>query len=280
MVKIQYISDLHLEHHKNNNVFSRIKKLQDCENICILGDIGYPESPIYKEFMTYCSQNWKNVFWLLGNHEYFNKPKTEIKIMSEIEEYVKQICPKNVYFMNNTVLYLNKDTNEVSTINDIVMESNPIIKIIGSTLWSNIDNYTASQLTDYKRIYYDNVKNDFGIKMYKKLKPEVTRTLFQTAKQFILDEIKEQVTCLIITHHGTNLLCQGDYHIGNTLESGYATEIVDIFQSNNVIACINGHCHSNINLQINNIKLLSNCYGYIGESKSIVKFDQSAVLEI
>lgn len=277
MVKIQYISDLHLEHHKNNNVFSRIKKLQDCENICVLGDIGYPHSQIYQDFMTYCSENWKNVFWLLGNHCYHHKPKTEIKTMSEIEEYVKQICPKNVYFMNNDYLFLNKQTNKVSKYID--QESNDYIKIIGSTLWSNVDDYTASKLNDYSKIYYENVVNDFKINMFRKLKPEMTRNFFESSKEFILNEIKEEISCIIITHHGTHPFCQGHY-LGSPLESGYATFISEIYESKNIIACICGHIHSNIDLEINGIRLLSNCYGYKGESTSIVKFNSKAVLEI
>jgi len=278
-MKIQYISDLHLEHHKNNNVFSRIKKLPDCENICVLGDIGYPESQIYQDFMSYCSKNWKNVFWIMGNHCYYHKPKTEIKTMSEIEEYIKQICPKNVYFMNNTVLYLNTLTNEVTNNDENKDVPNPLIKIIGSTLWSNINDFTASNLNDYNLIYAHRVFNDFGVDMYRKLKPQMTRTLFESSKKFILDEIKEPIKCLIITHHGTHPLCQGHY-VGSPLESGYATYIPEIYTSHNVIASINGHTHSNINLEVNGVKLLSNCYGYKGEKQDIVKFNPKAVLEI
>ena len=287
MVKFQYISDIHLEHHKNNNVFFKIKKIPGCENICILGDIGYPESQIYKDFMTYCSNTWKNVFWIMGNHEFYNKPKTEIMVMAEIEEYVKQICPKNVYYMNNTVLYLDKITNEISS---SIKNNEKTLKIIGSTLWTNINDSTAEHLNDYKKIYSENVENNFGINMYRKLKPQITRKIFQTAKLFILENINntinpitgisiENIECLILTHHGIHPLCQGNY-IDNPLESGYATEIVEIFESKNVVAAICGHIHSNINIKVADVKLLSNCYGYIGENQNIVKFNPKAVLEI
>ena len=279
-MKIQYISDLHLEHHKNNNVFSRIKKLPGCENICVLGDIGYPESQIYQDFMTYCSNNWKNVFWVMGNHEFYHKPKTDIKTMSEIEEYVKQICPKNVYFMNNDYLYLNKQINKVSEFMDPEFHTDDYIKIIGSTLWSNINDFTASNLNDYYKIYAHRVVNDFGVDMFRKLKPEMTKVMFQSSRKFILEEIKnDDVKSLIITHHGTHPLCQGHY-LGSPLESGYATEIPEIFQSNNVIASLFGHTHSNVTLEVNGVKLLSNCYGYKGEKQDIVKFNPKAVLEI
>lgn len=279
MVKFQYISDLHLEHHKNNNVFSQIKKLPDCENICILGDIGYTHSQIYQDFMMYCSNNWQNVFWIMGNHCYHNKPKTDIKTMSEIEEYVKQICPKNVYLMNNIVLYIDKHSNQVSKFIDQENDYNNYIKIIGSTLWSNINDFTASKSNDYKYIYTERIKSDFDFEMFRKLKPNVTRTLFKIAKKFILSEIKQDINCLILTHHGTHPLCQGHY-IGSPLESGYATHIPEIFEEKNVLTSLFGHAHSNVTLEINSVKLLSNCYGYQGESRVIVKFNPKAVLEI
>lgn len=279
MIKIQYVSDLHLEHHKNNKVFKKIEKLADCENICVLGDIGYPETNIYREFMTYCSDNWENVFWVLGNHCYYHKPKTEIKTMSEIENYVKQILPKNVYFMNNDYIYLNKQTNQVSKYIDQEFNTDNYIKIIGSTLWSNIDNDTANYLNDYNEIYSHKISNDFGFNIFKLLKPEITKNMFQSSKKFILNEINDNVNSLIITHHGIHPLCQG-YYLGSPLESGYVTEIPEIFQSKNVIAAICGHTHSSINLEVNGIKLLSNCYGYKGEKQDIVKFNPKAVLEI
>jgi len=275
MVKIQYISDIHLEHYKNNKVFLKIKKIPECENICVLGDIGYPISKIYQDFMNYCSNNWQNVFWVMGNHEYYSNSK---KTMLEIEEYVKQVLPKNVYFMNNNCFYLNKHTNNVILDKNSIDKEN-YIKIIGSTLWSNIDDNTAMQFNDYEQIYVENVKNDFGVKFYKKLTPNITRQLFQHSKNFILENIKENIECLILTHHGIHPLCQG-YYTGSLLESGFITEIPEIFQSKNIIAAICGHTHSSINLNVNGIKLLSNCYGYKGERQDIVKFNPEAILII
>lgn len=51
MVKFQYMSDIHLEFYTNTNIFKKIIKIDDCENICLLGDIGYPDTLIYKSFI-------------------------------------------------------------------------------------------------------------------------------------------------------------------------------------------------------------------------------------
>ena len=273
MSTIQYVSDIHLE---IRGKMPKINKLPDCENICVLGDIGYPHSQIYQDFMKYCSENWKNVFWVMGNHCFYHKG-TDIKIMSEIEEYVKQICFNNVYLMNNNSLYLNKN-NVVGNIKN----EDTIVKIIGSLLWSNISNSTSKHLNDYERIYTHKTTNDFGVAFFTKLTPEYTRKLFETNKAYIIQELLSEpdIPCLILTHHGTHPLCQGFYQ-GSKLEDGYGTFIPELFENKNLIACINGHVHSNINITLpNGIKLLSNCMGYPGEKPVIVNYNQNAILNL
>ena len=135
---------------------------------------------------------------------------------------------------------------------------------IGTTLWSKITN-PIDEINDVYQI------PNFNYILYNRLN--------MICIDFLEDALEKNDNCIIITHHGTHSLCNGHY-LGSPLESGYATEIPEIFQSQNVIACINGHTHSSINLEVNGVKLLSNCYGYRCESAAIVKFNPKAVLEI
>ena len=278
-MKFQYISDIHLEIYnitkpyyinKNNFFENIIKKLDDCENICLLGDIGYPESQIYQDFLTYCSLNWKNVFLIMGNHEFYRYKY--ITTISEIERFVENNIPKNVYFLNNKCIYLNKSTQFVQYELPEISKEN-WIKIIGTILWSNISDKTALRLNDYKKIY---ITKHFSIN---KLTPNITRIMFYSNKKFILNELACNFNCLLLTHHGIHELCNG-YYINSDIKDGYTSDIPEILESNNLIANLFGHVHSNINLEINGIKLLSNAYGYKGENKNIVKYDKYASLEI
>ena len=115
MVKFQYISDLHLEHYKNLNSI-KFEKIDDCENLFLLGDIGYAYSDIYHEFINYCSDNWLNVFVIFGNHEYYCTPNN-IKTMEEIDKEVLKFR-KNVYFLNNDYILLNKRDNTAKKLLD------------------------------------------------------------------------------------------------------------------------------------------------------------------
>lgn len=267
MKKIQYVSDIHLE--KCNVMPKNLPiKLHDCENLILAGDIGYPGSKIYKDFLLYCTNTWKNVFIIYGNHEYYTGKD---KLTMNSVDNLSINFPSNVYFMNNNVFYLYNDDNVTTTINKSIIETP--IKIIGSVLWSNISDITAKSLNDYRNIY-----------MYKDvlLQPNYTRYLFYINKEFLIKELKLEpnIKCIIVTHHATHPLCQGHFQ-GSRLQDGYGTYIPELFEQKNLIACINGHSHSNINILLNNgIKLLSNCMGYKYEKQTIVKYNPNAVLEI
>jgi hypothetical protein len=274
MVKLRYISDIHLEFLK---IFPEIQNLDyENESLCLLGDIGYAYSQIYHDFIEYCSDNWKNVFVIMGNHEFYCLNKN-IKTMSEIEKCTEQF-KKNVYFLNNKSILLDKITNEVvterSSLN--VKSSLNVIKIIGSILWSDINKFAETKMNDYRMIYtrYPNTR----------LTSIETKQFFQINKLFILDEINNDldIKCVLLTHHGIHNEICNDYYAGGKLTSAYATTIHELTSCKNLIAAINGHTHANINSLFPNtkIRLLANCYGYKGERQDIVKYKKDAILEI
>ena len=276
MVKFQYISDIHLEHYKNiNNI--KLECVDGCENIFLLGDIGYAYSDIYHEFINYCSTNWLNVFVIFGNHEYYCTQSNSIKTMKEIENEALKF-KKNVYFLNNDYVLINKHDNTVKKLLDRDDHEKDYIKILGSTLWSNISQTVASKMNDYRFIYThrstDNSPN--------KLTSDETRVRFKINKEYILQELQfDNIETILLTHHGVNLICNGPY-VGNKMESGYTTDITELSQFPYLIACINGHTHVSLETTIpnTNIKLLSNCYGYKGENQRIVKYNKYAFLEL
>lgn len=75
--KLQYVSDIHLETHNNNTsteLFKTILK-PSAPYLALCGDIGYPGAPLYESFLKYCSDNFEHVFYVAGNHEYYNDSK-------------------------------------------------------------------------------------------------------------------------------------------------------------------------------------------------------------
>ena len=111
--RLQYISDIHLEH---RIVLPVIPKRANY--LALLGDIGYPNSKIYKEFLEYSSKNWDKVFLLSGNHEYdlypFHDVDTQIKGL--VSKY------KNIHYLNDSEYSLGE------------------YSILGTTLWTKSTN--------------------------------------------------------------------------------------------------------------------------------------------
>ena len=76
-MKIRYFSDLHLEFIKPNIIERILRKIPlGIDEICILaGDIGNPYQTNYDIFMKFISKHFKKIFYITGNHEYYNKQK-------------------------------------------------------------------------------------------------------------------------------------------------------------------------------------------------------------
>ena len=263
MVKFQYISDIHLEFLKK---IPNIKKLAN--NICLLGDIGYPNTKLYQQFIKECSKNYKNVFLLYGNHEFYSKlvKKPIYKNCTTMNQLENLVYPSNVYLLNNKSLFIDLEDN--------VYKDNcksDLIKIIGSTLWSDINLNVAHYLNDYYCIY-----TEAGL-----LTPNESIELFEKSKEYILMELnKDPIKTLLLTHHGTNDICNGTHYAESKIKSAFVTNITELFNFKHLHTCINGHTHASINEKINHIRFLANCYGYPNENKNIVKYNENAVLEI
>lgn len=234
-MKIIYISDIHLEFLKK---YPKIEN-KDYENtiLCLLGDIGYIRSEIYKEFINYCSKIFKKVLVIFGNHEFYDKCHT----IEENKNYIKENLKfTNVYFLDNKSIIINN------------------IKFIGCTLWSNIDPKISHYISDYYNI--------------KSLKYTDTIVFFNESKNYILDELKkakkDNIKCILLTHHGTHYLCNGKYKDSQLGSAFFSTIHELVGYDDTLLACINGHTHQNIDTKIpnTNIRLLSNCVGYETEN--------------
>ena len=73
-MRIQYISDLHLEMYKENvspDLFTKLIR-PEAPYLALCGDIGIPDFVNYENFLNWCSRRWTKVFLVAGNHEYYN----------------------------------------------------------------------------------------------------------------------------------------------------------------------------------------------------------------
>lgn len=223
---IQVCSDLHLE---TNDIQEKdfVNIIKPCAEVLILaGDIGDPFSPIFENFISYCSSHFIYVLFVSGNHEYYGYSIVETDFQIE-----------NLFSDYSNVIYLNNKTFEYNE-----------LLFIGTTLWTEISNSIQSSdlsmMYDYKKI------KDFS--------PNQCNDLFMNNIAFIKENI-EKKECIVITHHAPSYKCISDEYKGDKSNCFFASHLDDYIENKNVIAWVYGHTHYNIEYSENNV-LYANCY--------------------
>ena len=94
---IQYASDLHLEF-SQNSVFIKSNPIEPKGEILLLAGDIVPFNVMHKhaDFFSYLSDHFKYVYWVPGNHEYYNSDLVDRCGM--LHEKIKD----NVFLVNNT----------------------------------------------------------------------------------------------------------------------------------------------------------------------------------
>ncbi len=241
MIKIRYLSDLHLEFYQSyeiDNFISKIPSGNDDE-ICILaGDIGNPYQSNYDIFMKFISGNFKKSFIIPGNHEYYNKKSIE-DTNNFLMEYFEKF--DNISFLNNSYEYYDNYC------------------FIGTTLWSKITN-PKYQINDVRYIQnLDYIKYN---------------ELHSISKNFLEDALNNNNNCIVITHHGpSESLINEKYKTINSLpyNQWFYCNMDDLIKKEkDKIKCwIYGHTHTPSNNIINNVPFVCNPIGYPNENINI-----------
>jgi len=238
---IRYLSDLHLEFITPNEIKQFIRKIPSgFDEICILaGDIGNPYQSNYDIFMKFISKNFKKIFVISGNHEYYNKTKTIQETNEFMKDYFQQF--HNISFLNN------------------IYEKYDDFCFIGTTLWSKITNpdYEISDITKIPRFDYI---------QYNRLN--------MLSVDFLEDTLQNNENCVVITHHvPSNFLIDVKYKIGlkQPYNQWFYCNMDDLIETHRYkIKCwIYGHTHTPSNVIMNGISFLCNPIGYPNENKNV-----------
>lgn len=238
-MRIQYVSDIHLEFFKHLPT-QLIRPAADI--LCLAGDIGYPFSPIYTKFLKQVSSDFKKVFIIAGNHEYYAAGANKHHDMSEIDDKIEQIIKDNnlynVSFLDNSY----EDYNGY--------------RFVGSTLWSSL-NSPQRYINDFNLI------------------PEMTEELYNMlhviSREFLKSEVVTQspLPVIVITHHLPSYsLINEKYKTSQyaSYNSFFASDCEDLFVPT-IKGWIYGHTHSENKQHINGIEFVCNTLGYPGENK-------------
>lgn len=225
MNKFKIISDLHLERKID---FIKFKKKDIGGTLLLAGDIGSPLHSNYWDFLNYSSDNFEKVFFITGNHEYWNDNNYTMKDIDNIIEEKSYNIP-NIEFLNNKKVFYD-DYN-----------------ILGTTLWSNTIN---TKSYNYVKTNYSNGK---------KLNMKLHNELFTKNVKWIEENLEKNIPTIMLTHHlpSFNLGFFGNkYFPFRTL---FASDLEYLIQ-NPIEYWVFGHTHTKLKRKINNVTCLVNAH--------------------
>lgn len=235
-MKIQYCSDLHLEFSHNNNYICKNPLSVNGDILILAGDIV----PLHDEFFTdsffsFIADNYKKVFWVPGNHEFYHKDLSE--------------------FSNSYNIELRSNINIVHNI-ELKYEN---IKFVFSTLWSKISSFNEKNI--------EQSVSDFDCieKKEKKIRASDFNKLHNESLSFINKALsnKENKT-VVVTHHLPSNLCNSNVHNNSPINEAFCIDLTNYIEGCDANFWIYGHSHFNQKpLYIGNTILLTNQLGYV-----------------
>jgi len=255
-MKIQYVSDLHLEFPDNKAFIKETPILPIADYLVIAGDLGYLKQTDGKlqyenycnDFLDYCNKKWKMTIIVPGNHEYYGG------------FHIKETPRK--YNLRDNVVLINNNFIDIPTKEDYN------ILLYGATLWSNINPLeyvdVARDMNDYHCIMYDdNVKFNPGLSIQEYLN---TYSFLNNAK--VPPYIKNKhngkpYKMVFVTHHGCHPKCIDDCYRSSKVNSAYSTDLTELITKKAPAVWIYGHTHQTKQFVVNDTVICENSLGYV-----------------
>ncbi|KAG2379531.1 hypothetical protein C9374_006648 [Naegleria lovaniensis] len=268
-MKIQLLSDLHIEHFETYDHFQNKYKKLHGHNLCekvygevlvLAGDIGNAFQSSYFEFLNDVSKKYSHVMIVAGNHEFYSN-----EYWSCNQQMIK-VCSQfnNVHFLDRASIELTSNSGEK-------------ILFLGCALWSQVPDNAKTMvqkcMNDYHLI---NIKDDNNSNM-RTLTVDDTNYFFNRDYNFLKDAIEkerntpvtQQRKIIVVTHHAPMTTGVSSPYYENTqdtetllINSAFASDLRHLMGSP-VVLWISGHTHYSAIQQHNGTHIASNQLGYI-----------------
>ena len=249
-MKIQICSDLHLEFYTNRKWLEDNPLQSKGKILIIAGDTHYIGEFEKLEFIKRISDEFKDVFIIPGNHEYYNGFD-----VSTAAETVDERIKENVRFINNKAIEYDG------------------IRLIFSTMWSKISRNRLEimrGMTDFRKIKYKNER--FAITHF--------NLIHEKSFEFLEREVKKEGKNIVITHHLPSNKCNIERFKNSILNQAFCVEKSEFISKSNISYWVYGHSHGNKeNFKINNTTMVTNQLGYVGNGENL-SFRREKTIEI
>lgn len=237
-MKIQIVSDLHLEFAENKGRFKVNKK---ADLLIIAGDLGCGHDR-QLDFIKSVSSQVPTIL-ILGNHD------PMWSTLKETKEFWNNVDLKGFYFLDNQTIEING------------------IHFIGSTLWSDLNKdpvnslYIMKNIADYKAIYKDEAHKSF-------VNISDLQDEFEKSLEFVNEELqKSYPRKVLITHHLPTYASVSEKYLTSRANAAFATDLTNmLLYSTGLELCAHGHTHETLNYKLGDLHVVCNPLGYPHEN--------------
>lgn len=236
MMRIQYFSDLHLEFDQNSKFLEKNILPVKGDILILAGDIV----PLHDEnfrhpIFSFIADNFKQCYWVPGNHEFYHKDLNEFRESFEIK------LRSNISIVHNIDLGFDN------------------IRFIFSTLWTKINKENEKTIEQGVADFSCILKND------RKIRPSDYNRLFDTSYSFLTQSLaNNKKKTVVVTHHLPSVLCNSKAHVNSPINEAFCVDLTDFIEKSGANFWIYGHSHFNQKpLIIGKTMLLTNQLGYV-----------------
>lgn len=260
MIKVRYLSDLHLEFHPTHpELFSIPKQKEDSDTVLVIaGDVGSVGCLNVYDWIGEQSSRFKAVIMLMGNHEHYrgNITTTYSTLTAICDKYPK--------------LYLLEDSSKV--IDDVAF--------IGATMWTDFNNYNdrvmlEAQLRMNDYIFIANQGKQLTAKDIIEIHYKSVKYIFSAIK-FFKEEGKKVV---VVTHHAPSLKSTKKRYRGDMLNHAYVSDLEEMIAVAKPDIWIHGHNHDSFDYNVGATRVLANPRGYYPYDEN-PKFNPDSYFEV
>jgi len=257
--RFQYVSDLHLDLYKrgSSTVWSTLLA-PSAPRLILAGDIAQLTWKPYSDFLAWCGKQWKDVFLVPGNHEYYGT--SVVQGDQDLKKWLKDL--PNVHLLKNRHLFLTEQDEVVDQ-----ESSDTRVHLLGCTLWSHIPPEAARECTQMLSDFY--AISDMNLSMYNFWHAQDRKWLHRE-----LELVKSSgKPAIVVTHHAPLLkgVSHPQYEVPDRgFNCAFCTDLSEEIAM--LPACshwIYGHTHWRTQFQLENCTVSSNALGYPSDKYTV-----------
>jgi predicted phosphodiesterase len=257
-MKIQIVSDLHLEFQENRKWLRENPLPQAADLLIMAGDvIPYIYHNQADEFFDTFSRDFEQIFYVFGNHEFYRGE-------------VNTAYPRYDKLLRNNLRLLNNRSFDFAGYRFII-----------TTLWTNIP------LAEREKV--QTMMNDFRLINKRTIFKELRTFLIEDMINYYLQSVKflekelaaaQDKKVIVVTHHVPTYESLPQNFLNSALKYTYGNNLNYLIEANpQILAWISGHCHYPELRHKGNTLLVRNPLGYVKHNQQ-EKFQPHFTIDI